>query len=290
MKKIKPYFLIAIYAFVIEILTFPLRGGYCGMDVCALVTFLLYFVFMNLILKRYALLKSRYILYASLIGCSILRFPIHIFDFESAAVSLPDFLFHLFGILMGYLFYKFTQIYKIVILTLSVSACLFLYVKGYDMWLHKLNFGTFTGRIDDIQQLDLVFQTNAGDTISLSDFKGKYVLIDCWYTSCSVCYKKMPAVQNVYDKYKANDQIVVGSMHSYMKEEKNENYLTGSEILKERHYTFPCWAIDIENPALKDLGVDGYPTVLIFDRQSNLIFRGSIENAEKLIEKRLKVF
>jgi len=106
----------------------------------------------------------------------------------------------------------------------------------------------------------------------------------------------MPEVQKLYDIYKGNTDVVIGSMHSYMKnteklfndKEKNENYTTGSKILKGRNYTFPCWAIAADDPVLKEMGVNSYPTVLIFNKQSKLIFRGSIKNAKNQIEKLLK--
>ena len=55
--------------------------------------------------------------------------------------------------------------------------------------------------------------------------------------------------------------------------------------MENRSFSFPCLAIDIDNPVLKELGVNSYPKVLIFDKQSNLIFRGSIENASNYIKK-----
>jgi hypothetical protein len=36
---------------------------------------------------------------------------------------------------------------------------------------------------------------------------------------------------------------------------------------------------------LKELGVDGYPTVLIFDKSGTAIFRGNMENASDYIGK-----
>ncbi|MEP6468018.1 MAG: TlpA disulfide reductase family protein [Parafilimonas sp.] len=40
-----------------------------------------------------------------------------------------------------------------------------------------------------------------GDTISLSEFKGKIVLIDFWATWCSPCVKEQPHLAQLYKKY-----------------------------------------------------------------------------------------
>ena len=37
--------------------------------------------------------------------------------------------------------------------------------------------------------------------VQLSEFKGKYVLLDFWATWCPDCRKDVPAVKELYDKY-----------------------------------------------------------------------------------------
>ena len=263
--------------------TAPLRM--VSLKACAVVTFILFFFFQYFISKKYQeILNKEFLLFFSLIGASLLQVPLRLWMWYSYLVSLPDFLFHLFGIVLGYLFYKSNKIIRVNILAFSFLCCLFLYFKGYDMWLHKLNFETFTGKIENTQNYDFDFQTNSGDTLSLSDFKGKYLLLDCWYTYCGVCYKKMPNVQQLYDNFRQNPEVSIYAMHSFIKNDP-EDYITGSEILEKRGFRFPCLSIDIDNPVLKELGVNAYPTVLIFDKESNLIFRGSIENASICIKK-----
>ena len=295
MKKL--FFRISLFSLLIEVGTSPLRAF--SLMLCAVVTFVLFFIFQYFASRKYQeRLKAEYLLLYSLVGCSFFQVPIRIWWFNNTLGSLPDFLFHLLGIVLGYLFYKSNKTFRIIILIFSLSSCFFLYFKGYDMWLHKLNYETFSGTIKDNNlEYNLTFQINTGDTLSLSDFKGKYLLLDCWYTYCGSCYRAMPKMQKLYDTHRENNSIVVSSMHSYIKnvdkrlndgKSKKEDYTTGSEILKEEDCTYPCWAIDIENPILRELGVSVYPTVLIFDRQSNLIFRGNIENAERLIKKLLK--
>jgi hypothetical protein len=62
-----------------------------------------------------------------------------------------------------------------------------------------------------------------------------------------------------------------------------ESISAGNTILQEKGYTFPCLSIDIDNPVLQELGVNRYPTVLIFNKTSELIFKGNMENASQYI-------
>ncbi|MDH6353979.1 3-hydroxymyristoyl/3-hydroxydecanoyl-(acyl carrier protein) dehydratase [Dysgonomonas sp. PH5-45] len=84
---------------------------------------------------------------------------------------------------------------------------------------------------------------------------------------------------------KDNPQVQVFALHSRIEKEK-ETYATGAEILKKENLYLPSLSINIEDTILrKELKVKKYPMVLIFDKESRLIFRGGIEMASKYLEK-----
>ncbi|MHA4894319.1 redoxin domain-containing protein [Pedobacter sp. PWIIR3] len=49
-----------------------------------------------------------------------------------------------------------------------------------------------------------------GKIVSLSDFKGKYVLIDFWASWCGPCRTEYPFLHKAYDKYKSKNFEIVG--------------------------------------------------------------------------------
>jgi len=54
-----------------------------------------------------------------------------------------------------------------------------------------------------------------GNKVSLSDFKGKYVMIDVWATWCGPCRNEIPHYARIADKYKGkNIQFVSISLDS----------------------------------------------------------------------------
>jgi thiol-disulfide isomerase/thioredoxin len=275
----------------VSLLIAPLRGGYVsigslsGFHISSIVGFAIYFI-----LTPYFLIKAKnklptaLILVAVLAGLNVLTLPIRVIDFQGTLGSDLETLIHISAVFLGYVYYKSRTYFKILTIVISVVWCLCSSINGYNMWIHLLNFKTYTGKIDKVQHYDFQFQTNTGDTLSLKSFHGKYVLLDCWFSYCGICYKKMPDVQKLYDKYKDDDTIVVFALHSRMNTKK-ETSATGTEILKKEGYTYPCLSIDMENPVLKELGVNCYPTVLIFDKGGNLIFRGSVETASNYVNK-----
>lgn len=292
MKQKNSIFIIILLSFAIELLTSPLRV--IAFKLCSVITFIVYFIFICLILNKYAhKIKPLYILIFSILGCSLLMLPIHVFDFESTLVSFLDYLFHLLGILLGFCFFLSKKIMRIGVLCFSIFSCIFLYFGGYDMWLHNIGYGTPNGRItaEPLGHLckDFKIQNIQGDTLSLTDFTGKYLIMDFWFTFCGICYQDMPKVQMLYEKYMNTSDIEVISIHSRLTQ-RGENHVSGEEILRKENYSIPCYSINIEDTILNALGVKSYPTVLIIDtKNENLIFRGGIEPASKFIEKIIKV-
>jgi thiol-disulfide isomerase/thioredoxin len=53
-------------------------------------------------------------------------------------------------------------------------------------------------------------ESTEGKKVSLSDFKGKVVLLDFWATWCPPCKMSMPALIKLGEKMKGKDLVVIG--------------------------------------------------------------------------------
>ncbi len=60
---------------------------------------------------------------------------------------------------------------------------------------------------DDSLMMDFTFKDTANRPVHLSDFKGKYVFVDMWYSGCGFCISTNKALYTVHEKLK-NENIV----------------------------------------------------------------------------------
>lgn len=96
----------------------------------------------------------------------------------------------------------------------------------------------------------------AGKKWSLSQLKGKTVVLNFWFTSCAPCIQEMPELNTLSDKYKKNENIVFLAI-TYDTKEVIEKFLSKREF----KFNLVPKSIDVIN----EYGVSSYPTSLVID-------------------------
>jgi peroxiredoxin len=118
-----------------------------------------------------------------------------------------------------------------------------------------------------------------GKEYKLSDWNGKIVVLNFWFTECVPCIQEMPELNKVAEKYKDNAGIAFLSI-TYDSEEKVRNFLAKHDF----HYP-----VAAGQKALTDqYGIAGYPTNMVLDKTGKvtlLLAAYSTENVSKLDKK-----
>lgn len=123
-----------------------------------------------------------------------------------------------------------------------------------------------------------------GTPVSLSDYRGKYLMIDFWASWCSPCRKANPKVVALYKKYSQKDFDILGvSMDS-----KKENWLKAIHddgLLWKQVSTLEGW----NNPVGKLYSVMSIPHAILIDPDGKIIKRGlHVDEVEAILQQRLK--
>ena len=60
------------------------------------------------------------------------------------------------------------------------------------------------------EDADFSYQGIDGKTHNLSDYRGKWVLVNYWATWCPPCLEELPELEVFYDNHKEKDAVVLG--------------------------------------------------------------------------------
>ena len=101
-----------------------------------------------------------------------------------------------------------------------------------------------------------------GTTFSLSDAKGKVVLLNFWATWCEPCKEEMPAIQKVYDDYMPSEVQVLAVDCAETKGEVDT-------FLDDAGYTFPV-AYDEDGTIGALYPSSAIPFTVIIDKEGKI--------------------
>ena len=60
------------------------------------------------------------------------------------------------------------------------------------------------------RNIDFSLKDIDGKTHTLAEYRGKWVVINFWSTTCPPCVKEMPELSNFHDRHKDSDAVVLG--------------------------------------------------------------------------------
>lgn len=88
---------------------------------------------------------------------------------------------------------------------------------------------------------DFAYNDLNGNMITLNDFKGKYIYIDVWATSCEPCKDEILPLQDLHRTFTKNIEFVSISV-DYLKDEKkwkdfiSTNNLKGTQLIADNNW------------------------------------------------------
>ena len=289
MKKILVRSLILLLLFIIALVglffAFIIGEGAWGLPkgLGLLIAFLLLFGLTYLGLQKFREQIGIYgVLIPIILAALLLLGPKAYFSTLKFSIKiLPFYISILLGMLSGYLYYK-KSIQKLVLPLILGLFPLLMSFGIYDLWIHKIEYGNWTGEVKEQPVASFELLTKNGDVVSNETLGDKIVLFDFWFIGCGPCWVKFPELQRIYEQYKTNPVVEIYAVNRPMSRDKPGALF---QRIEDKDYTFPV--LQGTQEVMDLLGVYKYPSVMILNQKGEMVFMGELEDAEKKLESML---
>ena len=143
----------------------------------------------------------------------------------------------------------------------------------FDGWSMGSRVPAVGMQAEDFQLADL-----DGKTQSLSQYRGKIVLVNFWATWCKPCTTEMPAMQKIYDKLRDKGFVVLAV-------NELEDDAKVREHIKQYGHTFPV-LMDRDNTVANQFGVFGLPVSVFIDQEGRVqeYVKGGLLTEDKIYQ------
>lgn len=128
---------------------------------------------------------------------------------------------------------------------------------------------------------DFELTTLAGETVKLSDYRGKTVMLNFWASWCPPCRSEMPHMEKYYNDNKDSGDIEILAVNM-TKTEKNKEK-SAKEFVDEYKLTFPI-LLDIDSEVMKMYQIKVYPTSYIINKEGVITDKLMLPLDDKMIE------
>lgn len=130
---------------------------------------------------------------------------------------------------------------------------------------------------------DFTLEDLEGNSISLTDLRGKVIILDFWATWCGPCLAAFPGMKLAVEKYKDNEAVQFLFINSW--ERAKDWKKNASDFISKNNYPFHV-LLDTRNKIIGAYKVEGIPTKFVIDKKGSIRFKkiGFAGNTEKAVE------
>ena len=123
--------------------------------------------------------------------------------------------------------------------------------------------GAAQAEFETDEPVDFSLQQLGGGEVALSDYRGKWVVVNYWATWCAPCVKEMPELSALHE---AHEDIVVLGLAFEDVDEADFN-----EFLEDAPVSYPILKVDVYEPPEPFGAPKVLPTTIILDREGRSV-------------------
>ena len=124
--------------------------------------------------------------------------------------------------------------------------------------------------VDKVAALNFKLKDLNGKDVSLSDFKGKKILLNFWASWCGPCISEMPDIEKLYNETKGSDLVILTV-------NLGEDKSTVKSFTDINKYSFTV-LLDLDEIVGRQYSIANIPTTFFIDKEGNVVsfVKGSI--------------
>lgn len=138
-------------------------------------------------------------------------------------------------------------------------------------WVLKqlVSVGLYNARIEPTGDAAVAkpfrFTDDRGNNISTADLRGKVIFVNFWASWCPPCRAEMPALNNLYQQMKNEDNLVFLFLN------EDENLSKAKEYLKKEKFDLPLFTAQSGIPP--EIYSGTLPTTVIIDKEGRIVMK-----------------
>lgn len=121
------------------------------------------------------------------------------------------------------------------------------------------------------QMPDMLFRDVDKNESRLADYRGRYVILDFWYTGCAPCKAEMPYFDKLAREFDGSDVTFI----SLSVDTGDELYPAWEKMMREKDPTSKVVSVNLpdgfNSPLLQQLNIHGVPRIMLIDREGRIV-------------------